>query len=213
MCSRCPPRQTPSRQEPWRVIGPSGYLRWTCVLNRIFRHVGWSVVLVAAGVRSLSCAQTASAFDARGVQDATSPAELTVASDVVARADVTGVEAPGWVRCGAMRCAPEQLCVFRRDGSSPGHRCVPRGSPPTPVDSNNLLAYCDGPEDCPAGESCKDITSNFPSLQCRPTSTPCFRGERRLCQTVSDCPTCDRPLNPAQACNPLRYYPVSLCLF
>lgn len=181
----------------------------------------WTALLVTAVAQSLSCAQTASAVDARDAGDVApltdTPVDMPVdtlpMSDVVAPVDATDADAPGWVRCGALRCAPDQLCVFRRDGSPPGNRCVPRDSPPSPADSNNLLAYCDGPEDCPPGETCKDITSNFPSLRCRPTTTPCFRGERRLCETVADCPSCDRPLTPAQACNPLRYYPVSVCLY
>lgn len=81
-----------------------------------------------------------------------------------------------------------------------------------PPDSNNLLAYCDGHEDCAPEELCKDITSNFPKLECRPAATACFMGERRLCQTVADCPEC-APQRPQQACNPLGTFPVSTCLF
>lgn len=207
MCRRRGPRQP---QVP--LADGSSPLKWA--------ESGSAVLFLrlALGAQLLACARTVGAVDAGEVRDGGPVSEvvnhdLGVVGDLTEGADARGEDVAGWVRCGALRCAPSQLCVFRRDRSPPGDRCVPRDAPPTPPDSQNLLAFCDGPEDCPLGETCKDITSNFPSLRCRPTTTPCFQGERRLCESVVDCPTCDRPLRPTQSCNPLGSYPVSICLF
>lgn len=87
---------------------------------------------------------------------------------------------PGTVACGGLMCATAGGCVY--DSMLPGRRCGP-------CDSCSVARglFCDGPEDCKAGESCW----TFEWARCYDeTAAADFRGTsvRRLCHTDADCP-------------------------
>ena len=172
-----------------------------------------TAVLILLGAFSLAaCASSV----APGVIDAaaadTAQRETgSDAADAVAVPDAATLRPT--VRCGAIECPPTEFCVIREVMSvRQPPVCVARGTP-TDLATDRVAVYCDEHADCAPGELCKEFLGELARIACGPANTPCFRGERRLCNSVADCPTCDQVLNPPQACNALGVYPASVCVY
>jgi len=100
--------------------------------------------------------------------------------------DVDDPATPGDDRAGYFSCrvssevcGPDEFCCGASAGS--GRGCIPKGSAcgPAPV-------YCDGPEDCQAGQSCAWGTSHY-GVSCGVIgSGPQWYGA--VCHTSADCP-------------------------
>ena len=172
-----------------------------------------SLLLAALSVESCASSVAPAGFDT-AVVDAVDTARPESGRDSERDIFVPDMGVPGaTVHCGAIECSPTQFCLLREVMSvRQPPVCVP-GTTVINLVTDRVAVYCDEHADCGPGELCKQFLGELARIACGPASTPCFRGERRLCSSIADCPTCDRVLNPPQACNAFGLYPVNVCLY
>lgn len=164
----------------------------------------WSAVYVVGLIAaSVACAQCASAGAADAEQDAygnsqaaleqvgaaggaapeaepaADPAMAAAAPTMAAVPAATpDVSTPGAVSCGGVQCGAGEGCC-----TSPAAVCGTFDTCLAANDGNPMLASfeeCDGPEDCEAGESCRQEKGG--------TMCAASGGHTIKCHTSSDCP-------------------------
>jgi hypothetical protein len=87
------------------------------------------------------------------------------------------------IDCGGSTCDPStQFCCVT--GNSPVEQCTAQNAVGPRCDFG---AYCDGPEDCPRGESCCGPTSAVSESVCRPSCV----GRAVFCHADADCASGD----------------------